>query len=166
MNNENWYIADSEKAAKELLEMFWKFHDFRIAQIQYDAKDERIDLLLEYDTDNLFVMLRFEHDIAMNFIPTDSPDNDWLSDSEIRIVEYDKIMWIAGYIGEDRNPLQENIDVLWIMGRRLMFAVVNADGDTIPIPDDILHQRLKTLNNYGKYEISERHFNPTKIVKL
>lgn len=160
--NENWYIVDSEDAAAKMAEMFWEFHDFRIAEVKYVSKKEQIDLLLEYDSDNLRILLRFEKDIAMNFIPEETPGNDWLSEASLRIIDYDKIVWIAGDCG-DINPFKEQINVFWIAGRRLIFAIVNENGKAIALPDDILHQQIQSFNyTTRRYDVIKRDFNPTK----
>ena len=49
-NSKYWLHAKTESELKELLDMFWGFHDFRIESVQYRAFCECIDVMLEYDT--------------------------------------------------------------------------------------------------------------------
>lgn len=66
----NWYyIENTENDAQELLEMFWEFHDFRIQNINYSLEKDIVDLILEYDSEDLRVQLRFIHIYDFNFAP-------------------------------------------------------------------------------------------------
>lgn len=152
-NNLYWmYVENTKSDINELLEMFWGFHDFRVVEIIYSAEKDRVDVILEYDTRDLRVNLRFMGDVNMNFVPTMDFEADWISGSSMSIDEHFRILWVNDEINES-EPIPS--DLLWIRGNTLNYAVVNSDNEPVQLPYEIIHQKLCI---FGKE--SERHYSP------
>ena len=80
-----WFniIKDSEYF-KEFMEMFHAFHDYRIDKIIYDASQDQVDAVLEYDIpDCEKVMLRFIGISAMHINTDIDYEAGWLSGTEL-----------------------------------------------------------------------------------
>lgn len=80
-----WFniIKDSEYF-KEFMEMFYAFHDYRIDKIIYDASQNQVDVVFEYDiTDCEKIMLRFIGISAMHINTDIDYEAGWLSGTEL-----------------------------------------------------------------------------------
>ena len=153
-----WISASTEDELSEFHDMFWSFHDFRIEKVEYCAASDRIDLLLEYDTHEIHILMRFIGNVSMNFIPGREYDADWLMGASLGIGNDGKIIWA----GADNISIKElSSNVLWISGEELQYAYLGNDGEPKLLPEDILHQVWHTLNyETGKYEDTEHDFHP------
>ena len=161
LDNRYWLIAETESELNELLDMFWSFHDFRIENVDYAAAPDRIDLLLEYDTHEFRVLLRFIGNVRMNFLPVNDYPVDWLTDSQLGKDKKGQVIW-AGAEGIDVNALPS--DVLWIAGDILHYALLDENGQAKKLPKDLVQQVWHELNyDTGEYEDIEKGFHPRFI---
>lgn len=159
MDNDNWYVVDKNATSVfSFLEMFWNFHDFRVSSIKYDASKCRIDLVLEYDSRTIRVLLRFENNVCMNFCPTDDYEADWMFGADIRFDSSNRFVWIATDDYSAEEGLPEGI--LWIKGDCLLFAVVDKNDIPIPIPNSILNSDFGERDWKTRYE----RFSPKRAV--
>ena len=161
-NSKYWLCAETECELNELLDMFWGFHDFRIEKVEYCAAPDRIDVLLEYDTHDIHILLRFIGNVSMNFISGQEYGADWLTGATLGVGHNGQIVWAgADDIGMKELPS----DVLWISSDKLRYAYLGNDGQPKPLPDDILHQECHQLNyETGNYEDTEHSFNPKYLL--
>ncbi len=159
----NWYfISNTKDDCLELMKMFWKFHDFRVREIDYHANQEQLDLLLEYDDKELNVVLRFSDTVRMRLLPTDDDyDNSWIFDGLLFIDEEGSFVWNDGNgIPADTGTLRGT----WIQSVKLQYAVVDGKGNTIEIPDRIVKRVWKEYNYHtNKWEKTIDTFHPKKL---
>lgn len=161
--NKYWLQAATEDELHELHEMFCGFHDFRIERIDYSAAPDRIDLQLEYDTHDIRILLRFIGNVSMNFIPTDDFGADWLIGATLGIGAENRIIWAAH---EDIPLTNLPSSVLWISGNSLQYALLDEDGQTKELPEELIHQTWHELNyKTGKYEDTEKVFHPRYLLE-
>ena len=161
-SNKYWLCAETEAELNDLLDMFWGFHDFRIEKVEYSAAPDRIDVLLEYDTHDIHILLRFVGNVSMNFIPGQEYGADWLMGATLGIGKNRQVVW-AGADDLSINELPD--DVLWVSSDKLRYAYLGNDGQPKPLPDDILHQVWHQLNyETGNYEDTEHNFNPRYLL--
>ncbi len=156
MLNENWYsIKKNAASVFEFLDMFWNFHDFRVFSIKYDASKNRIDLVLEYDSRTIRVLLRFEGCIDMNFCPAQDFEADWMFGATLCFDEINRFVWIA----DDECSTVDDLPryITWIKGMELYYALVDKDDNPIEIPHCILN------SDFGKkdWKTMNKHFSPT-----
>ena len=157
----NWLIAETENELNELLDMFWHFHDFRIEKVDYTAALDRIDLLLEYDSHEYQVLLRFIGNVRMNFLPVNDYPVDWLTDSQIGKDKKGQLIWAAAD-GIDANDLPS--DILWIAGDGIHYALLDENGQAKKLPEDLVQQVWHELNyDTEEYEDTEKEFHPRYI---
>lgn len=162
VNSKYWLCAATEDELNELLNMFWGFHDFRIEKVEYCAAPDRIDLLLEYDTHEIHILMRFIGNVSMNFVPGQEYGADWLVGTSLGIGNDGKIVWAGA---DDLNVKELPSEVLWISSDKLQYAFLGNDGEPKPLPEDILHQVWHTLNyETGEYEDSEHDFHPRYLL--
>ena len=158
MNQTYWLQAETDIELSELLDMFWGFHDFKIEKVNYTSSKDQIDLLLEYDTHEFSVLLRFAGKVSMNFQPVQDYDVDWLTGSSIGRNKQGQIVW-AGADDIDGNDLPD--DIIWIAGDSVRYAYIDKNGEPKQLPEDMIHQVWHTLNyEIGKYEDIEKEFHP------
>ena len=159
----NWYyIENTEDDAQELLEMFWEFHDFRIQNINYNLEKDIIDLILEYDSDDLQVQLRFIHIYDFNFAPPGDYLADWLAGTILLITSSGAIMWISADDIEREDQVSK-YDT-WIKSKELHYAVIDEYGKPKEIPAIIIDQKGCALDFETKqYEHIEKHYSPKKL---
>ena len=158
MNQTYWLQAETDIELSELLDMFWGFHDFKIEKVNYTSSKDQIDLLLEYDTHEFFVLLRFSGKVSMNFQPVQDYDVDWLTGSSIGRNKQGQIVW-AGADDIDGNDLPD--DIIWIAGDSVRYAYIDKNREPKQLPEDMIHQVWHTLNyETGKYEDIEKEFHP------
>lgn len=162
MSNQNWYkVEPLQSDLKELEDMFWSFHDFRISDIHYIPQTDTLDILFEYDDHNLLVLLRFIGKICMNLLYSDDYETDWISGSTLYIDKNNQIVWVYDEI---KDESEISADTMYIKSNRLHYAIVNRNGDALPIPESIIHQKYQRLNfSTGTWEYSERNFSPKSI---
>lgn len=156
MENAMWYsVPKTAKAVNDFLELFWGFHDFRIYSVKYLAGKDRIDLILQYDSRKLKVLLRFEGCAFMNFVATGDYEADWMFGADIRFDESNNFVWISS----DEYSYDEDIPagIFWVSGRRLSWTVVDESGNPIPFSFEKLHPgwiKDKDVAS-GEYEINK-----------
>jgi hypothetical protein len=161
-SNKYWLCAETEAELTDLLDMFWGFHDFRIEKIEYSAAPDCIDVLLEYDTHDIHILLRFIGNVSMNFIAGQEYGADWLMSTSLGIGKNGQVAWAGA---DDLSIKELPSDVLWILGDKLHYAYLGNDGQPMPLPDDILHQVWHQLNyETGNYEDSEHDFHPRYLL--
>ena len=154
----NWLQAETDEELNELLDMFWGFHDFKIEKVDYSSAPDRVDLLLEYDTHEFHVLLRFIGNISMNFIPVQDYAVDWLTGATLGKNEHGQIIWAGD---EDIATNDLPMDVLWIKGTSLRYALLDENGHPKRLPEDLVHQVFQCLNiDTGKYEDTDKQFHP------
>lgn len=155
-----WFnvIKDSEYL-KEFMEMFSAFHDYRIEKIIFDASQDQVDLILEYDVPNYEkVLLRFNEISAININTNIDYGADWLSGTEIFLTDNYNLIWCSdeGYSVEE---IREVKYLTWIEAGRICFALLDKDGTLVEFPDSYLHQTWQVLNYQTmKYEEIHKDF--------
>lgn len=158
MDNTYWLQAETDIELSELLDMFWTFHDFRIEKVNYTSSENQIDLLLEYDTHEFSVLLRFSGNVSMNFKSLQDYEVDWLTGSSIGKNKQGQIVWI-GADDIDANELPD--DIIWIAGDSLRYLYIDESGQSQKLPEDMIHQVWHGLNyETGKYVDVEKEFHP------
>ncbi len=154
-----WLCAESEAELNEFSDMFWGFHDFRIERIEYSAAADRIDVLLEYDTHDIRILLRLLGSVAMNFVPGQDYAANWLMGASMGIGATGQIVWVGADDAVDIKA--PPADALWVSGNKLHYALLGDDGRPREIPEEILHQERHALNYItGEYDITEKDFHP------
>ena len=160
---DHWLKAETDDELNELLDMFWGFHDFKIEQVHYTSSINQIDLLMEYDTHEFSVLLRFIGNVSMNFIPIQDYEADWLMGSSFRRNNRGQIVWIAS---DDIDTNDIPNDVLWIAGDNLRYVYLDEKRQSLKLPEDIVHQVWHSLNfDSGKYEDTKKDFHPNYCKK-
>ncbi|MBQ7581122.1 MAG: hypothetical protein IJU39_07450 [Clostridia bacterium] len=158
IGHEYWIQAETDSEQNELLDMFRGFHDFRIENVNYTSAHDQIDLLLEYDTREFSVLLRFMGNVSMNFIPLKEYPADWLMGSSIGNTNQGQIVWSGD---EDINANDLPNDVLWISGNSLHYVFLDKNGEPQKLPDDMIHQVWHRYNfETREYEDIEKEFHP------
>ena len=164
MSTNNWYYIDNTNEDTEnLLNMFWEFHDFRIKEIDCSLKDNTVDVYLEYDSDGIFVLLRFQEVQRMHYAPVDDYDADWLFSTLLYIDDNHSIVWITDDAVDKKAPLPN--ELTWIRANKLSYAMVDAQKQILDIPDNIRNQVWETYNcETHQYDKSEHHFSPKNVL--
>lgn len=142
-----WFniIKDSEYF-KEFMEMFHAFHDYRIDKIIYDASQDQVDVVLEYDIpDCEKIMLRFIGISAMHINTDIDYEAGWLSGTELLLTDKNNILWYSeeGYSDEQ---IREDDTLTWIEADRVHFALLDKNGMPTELADSYLHQTWNVFN--------------------
>ncbi len=156
---DNWYVVTPEKDnAKDLLHMFWSFHDFRITEVNYSAEKDSVDVVFEYDDRKLRVLLRFEGNVQMYVAPVDF-EADWIIDATLFTIE-NQLQWIQ--CSDDETDLIKSEGITYFRGDTIRWAIIDGTGNRLPVPDDMLHQRWEVLNfETMEYEEEYHSFSVT-----
>lgn len=144
---------------KEFKEMFSDFHDYRIVKIIFDASQNQVDVVLEYDVPDLEkVLLRFNEISAMNINTNIDYEANWLLGTELLLADNYNLIWCSdeGYSVEE---IRRNRNLTWIEAGRICFALLDKNGMAVEFPDSYLHQTWQVLNYQTmKYEEIHKEF--------
>lgn len=90
-----WFnVIKDKEYLKEFIEIFCAFHDYRITKIIFDAAQNQVDVILEYDTPNVAkVLLRFIGISAMHINTDIDYEVDWLSGTEFLLTDSYNLLW-------------------------------------------------------------------------
>ncbi|MCD7950539.1 MAG: hypothetical protein LUG12_09820 [Erysipelotrichaceae bacterium] len=150
-----YVVSTRDNSADQLLHMLWEFHDFRIMEVNYSATRDTVDVLFEYDTRQLYVLLQFQGHVHFYVECIDVMD-DWISEATLHKCRNNQLRWIKCEVNESEfNKPVEN--VTYFQGNTIKWAIVDKDGHTLPVPDNLLHQRIKDYNYETKQYEEEYH---------
>ncbi len=155
MNEIKFYsVPKTAKGINLFLDLFWGFHDFRIFEVHYYPEKDCIDLILEYDTDKLKVLLRFEDSPYMNFTWQDFKA-DWMFGASVFFDEYNRFVWLGTDEYNGKKELPEG--VFWIKSKNLLWTIVDNEGKPRNFSFKELHPGWikKREIESGEYEINE-----------
>ena len=157
---DNWYrIDNTSEDAKDLLTMFWEFHDFRLWSFSYSPGEDTIDVILEYDSHDMKVHLRFINLRGFNLCATQDHEANWYDGNTISIDDDGNIFWIDVDWFKQGDAVSE-FDT-WVKSEKLVYAILDKNGEPIEIPDDIKDQTWQPYNyKTHKYDEIEHHFSP------
>ena len=161
---DNWYRIDStSEDAKDPLTMFWEFHDFRLWSFSYSPGEDVIDAILEYGSHDMKVHLRFIDLRGFNLCATQNYEADWYEGNTISIDDDDgNIFWIDVDWFKQGDAASE-FDT-WVKSEKLVYAILDKNGEPIEIPDDIKDQTWQSYNyKTHKYDEIEHHFSPKPV---
>lgn len=151
-----WYeVEKTTDGVNNFLNCNWEFHDFRIEKIEYIPVKNMTEMFLKYDTMKEGVILRFIG--VYNIHITEYHESEWIDGSIVIIEKNNSLLWLNNdNWGEDS---EEHLDELkayntWIEANKIFWAVTDADGHPIEMPENRIHQ---VLYNFGKQE--EKHFS-------
>lgn len=155
-----WFnVIKDKEYLKEFIEMFCAFHDYRITKIIFDAAQNQVDVILEYDTPNVAkVLLRFIGISAMHINTDIDYEVDWLSGTEFLLTDSYNLLWYneEGYSVEQIRKAEY---LTWIESERVHFAVLDKNEMPAELPDSYLHQTWHVLNDQTmKYEDIHKEF--------
>ena len=150
-------VPKTAKGINLFLELFWGFHDFRIYQVHYYPEKDCIDLILEYDTDELKVLLRFEGAPHMNYVWQDF-ECDWMYGASIHLTEYNSFIWIANDYYNPKEPLPK--EIFWLCGKQLTWTIVDNECKPRAFSFKEIHPGWikKQEVESGEYEINESDY--------
>ncbi len=141
--------------------MFWAFHDFRIIDIHYRADMDSIDVIFEYDNRELRILIRFEGNVQMYIAPfSNGFEGDWISGSALYVSDH-QLKWMNCEIDE-LELLEGDEKITYFQGDKIRWALVDGEGNRIPIPDHLIHQFWRALN-YETMEYEEETHDFTVI---
>ncbi|MCD7893519.1 MAG: hypothetical protein LUG60_07440 [Erysipelotrichaceae bacterium] len=150
-----YVVSSKDNSADQLLHMLWGFRDFRITGVKYSAINNTIDVLFEYDNRQLYVLLQFQGHVHFYVECVDFED-DWVYDATLHEYKNNQLRWIKCEVDESEyNKTVEG--VTYFQGNTIKWAIVNKDGNTLPVPDDLLHQRIIYYNYETKQYEEEYH---------
>ena len=139
-----WYEAEKTKEGlASFLDCNWSFHDFRLEHVLYVPGKDMVEIFLKYDTGQEGVLLRFTGINGVHVNTDTDYDAAWLCGSVILCLDNDSLIWLDD---DDwgENSL-EHLDDLkqtatWVESKRLFWAVTDADGNPVEMPDDRVDQ--------------------------
>ncbi len=150
-----YVVSTKDNSADHLLHMFWRFHDFRITDVNYSAINDTVDVLFEYDDKQLYVLLQFQGHVHF-YVECVDFEADWMLGATLHKCSNNQLRWIKYEIDEsDYDKTFEK--VTYFQGHTIKWAIVDKDGNTLPVPDDLLHQRIKYYNYETKQYEEEYH---------
>ena len=161
---DNWYRIDStSEDAKDPLTMFWEFHDFRLWSFSYSPGEDVIDAILEYGSHDMKVHIRFIDLRGFNLCATQNYEADWYEGNTISIDDDDgNIFWIDVDWFKQGDAASE-FDT-WVKREKLVYAILDKNGEPIEIPDGIKNQTWRSYNyKTHKYDEIEHHFSPKPV---
>ena len=83
-----WYeVEKSEDGIINFMECNWYFHDFLIGQASYFPAKQMVELLMEYDTPNDNIILRFLKIKDFHFQTFDNPCDSMIFGSILKLSE-------------------------------------------------------------------------------
>lgn len=159
----NWYrIDNTSEDAKDPLTMFWEFHDFRLWSFSYSPGEDVIDAILEYGSHDMKVHLRFINLRGFNLCATQNYKADWYEGNTISIDDDGNIFWIDVDWFKQGDAASE-FDT-WVKREKLVYAILDKNGEPIEIPDGIKNQTWRSYNyKTHKYDEIEHHFSPKPV---
>lgn len=137
-----WYTADaSEAGRKAFLDFHRRFCGFRIGHAVTDAEQQQTDLFLQYDAYR-GVLLRFLGVTGVH-IPPEKPTDAWIAGASLIQAEEGFLIWYdcdeMDYGNEkDREKILQ--EACWICAAKLIWAVTDAAGNPVEMPEDRLDQ--------------------------
>ncbi len=150
-------IPKTDKGINLFLDLFWGFHDFRIYEVHYYPAKDRIDLILEYDSRELKVLLRFEGTALLHYAWQDF-ECDWMYGAEIRLIDNKRFQWINSEEFNNRPDLPDGL--FWIAADKITWTIVDEECKPKAFSFKELHPSWikKRQVESGEYEINEEAF--------
>lgn len=152
-----WYeVKKNETSINNFLDCNWGFHDFRPERVEYVPGKDLVEIFLKYDTMTEGVLLRFAwiHDLHIN--TQRDYDAEWMYGSQLIISDKGTLIWADVDDWDIENPekLEECKKFATVVeSERLMWAITDADGNPVEMPDDRINQ---VWESWDKKE--EKHF--------
>ena len=149
-----WYeVEKTEDGIANFLDSNWGFHDFRIETVSYDATNNAAEVFLKYDNGIEGVLIRFigVSNVHINGIINDF--DDWLQGTAMRVQKNGRFLCVTsdGYFPDSESSLNE---FTWVESDRVIWAITDADGKPVEMPQDRIDQVWET---WGKKE--KKHFD-------
>ncbi|MCC8139797.1 MAG: hypothetical protein LIO67_05800 [Lachnospiraceae bacterium] len=144
---DNWYsVSTYDNSADDFLHMFGGFHDFRIIEVNYCGSKDSVDVLLEYDDRSLRILLRFEGYVQFYIAPVDEYEAEWIWGVSLHRYK-NQIRWINDeWRGIETEPIGSEKKITFFQGNTLIWAIVDKNGNPLPVTDDLLHPCWRTYN--------------------
>ncbi len=157
---DNWYVVrQHDDSIQNLLHMIWEFHDFRIIDVTYSAEKDTINVLFEYDDRTLRILLQFTGNVQMYIAPIDF-EADWISGAALHIIN-GQYQWI-NCEQEELEFIRPDEKITYFQGDSMRWAIVDKDGNRLPVSEEMLHQTWRILN-YETMEYEEEVHDFTVI---
>ena len=159
-----WYeVEHSESGIYNFMECNSRFHDFKIASVNYDPYRYTAELFLLYDELERSIILRFINVQEMHVSMETSFGNlNEIEGSVLLLTETGKFLWITDDIWGDQS--KDHIEELkeeasWIQAERIIWAMTDSQGLPTELPADMIDQ---TWMIYGKEEHHHFELTPCK----
>lgn len=150
-------IPNTEKDIEHFLALFWGFHDFRIYEVHYYPAKDRIDLILEYDNQELKVLLRLEGSVQLHYSWQDF-ECDWMFGASLRLVGNKRFQWINSDEFDNCPELPDGL--FWLMSDKINWTIVDDECKPRAFSFKEFHPswiEQKKVES-GEYEINEEAF--------
>ena len=150
-----WYMADpSEEGRRAFLDFHRGFSGFRMERAVQDKEKKQADLYLQVDAYS-GVLLRFFRVSGMH-IPPENPEGAWIAGASLVREKDGSLIWYdCGELdwrdAKDRGKILR--DACWIRAGKLVWAMTDAEGNPVELPEDRLDQ---TREDYAV--TTHRHF--------
>lgn len=152
-----WYeVKKNEKSINNFMDCNWGFHDFRPERVEFIPGKDMVEIFLKYDTMTEGVLLRFVwvHDLHVN--TQRDYDAEWIYGSELIVTDDGNMVWVD--VDDWDINIPQNLEKVkkfatYVEAERLMWAVTDAEGNPVELPEDRINQVWKNWN-----EVEEKHF--------